>query len=229
MPIVRPSLTIAAVIALAVPVAAQTNPLAGDTQAPGAAARTDPQGGLIIAEASRGKLEPDPDHADTGGVAFADELGWYRFTMADGGTTILEGTMRKFEFPAGTIPTTCFAVRVPDGSFARFPLSQIQAELETLYPPFDPLIVNAGFAIEARKLLVLDAAGQRSAAPLKLLGWDTRNTDGLRVTWTLMPSQVGNLLFACSGADPGHQREVIQRYLRIGSAMTSGGAGGGGK
>jgi len=225
MPIVRPSLALAALVALAAPVGAQTNPLAGDTQAPSAASATDAQGGLIIAEASRGKLEPDPAHADTGGVAFADELGWYRFTMADGGTTSLQGNMRKFEFPAGTIPTTCFAVRVPDTSFAKFPVSQIQAELDTLYAPFDALVVNAGFAIEARKSLVLDAAGQRSAAPLKLLGWDTRNADGLRATWTMMPSPVGQLLFACSGAEPAHQREVIQRYLRIGSGMTSGGAG----
>lgn len=221
MPIVRPSL-FAALLALAAPGGAQTNnPLAGDTQAPSAAVLTDAQGGLIIAEAARGKLESDPSSAATGGVAFTDELGWYRFTMADGGTTSLEGTMRKFEFPAGTIPTTCFAVRVPDKSFAKFSLSQIQAELETLYPPFDPLIVNAGFSIEGRKALVLDAAGQRAAAPLKLLGWDTRNSDGLRVTWTMMPSPVGQLLFACSGADPGHQREVIQRYLRIGSGMTT--------
>jgi hypothetical protein len=141
--------------------------------------------------------------------------------MADGGTTSLDGTMRKFEFPAGTIPTTCFAVRVPDASFAKFPLSQIQAELDTLYPPFDPMIVEAGFTIDERKSLVLDAAGQRTAAPFKLLGWDTRSGAGMRVTWAMMPSPVGQLLFACSGADPGHQREVIQRYLRIGSGMTT--------
>jgi hypothetical protein len=225
MPIVRPSL-VAALLALAAPVAAQTNPLAnpleGNTQAPQAAA-TDALGGVIIPAEERGQLRPDPAYADTGGVAFADELGWYRFTMADGGTTSLDGTMRKFEFPAGTIPTTCFAVRVPDASFAKFSLGQIQAELDTLYTPFDPLIVNAGFAIEERKSLVLDAAGQRTAAPFKLLGWDSRSAEGLRVTWTMMPAPVGNLLFACSGADPGHQREVIQRYLRIGSGMTSGG------
>jgi hypothetical protein len=222
MPILRSSLALAALIALAAPVSAQTNPLAGDTQAPQAATPTDALGGLIIPAADRGQLKPDSASAATGGVAFADELGWYRFTMADGGTTSLDGTMRKFEFPAGTIPTTCFAVRVPDTSFAKFSLSQIQAELETLYAPFDPLIVQAGFSIEDRKSLVLDAAGQRAASPLKLLGWDSRNADGLRVTWTMMPSQVGQLLFACSGADPGHQREVIQRYLRIGSVMTSG-------
>lgn len=220
MPIVRPSLAIAALLALAAPAGAQVNPLEGDTKAPQAAA-TDALGGLIIPAAERGQLRPDPAYADTGGVAFSDELGWYRFTMADGGTTTLDGTMRRFEFPAGTIPTTCFAVRVPDASFAKFTLSQIQAELETLYTPFEPLIIDAGFSIEGRKTLVLDAAGQRSAAPFKLLGWDSRSADGLRVTWTIMPSQVGQLLFACSGADPGHQREVIQRYLRIGSGMTT--------
>ena len=31
-----------------------------------------------------------------------------------------------------------------------------------------------------------------------------------------------SLLFACMGAEPAHQREVIQKYLRIGSVMTSG-------
>lgn len=220
MPIDRRNL-MAAVLVLAAPATAQTNPLAGDTQAPSAAAAIDPQGGLIIAEAMRGKLEPDPASAETGGVAFADELGWYRFTMADGGTTSLDGTMRQFEFPAGTIPTTCFAVRVQDSSFAKFSVSQIQAEIDTLYAPFDQFVVGAGFTIEDRKTLVLDAAGQRSAAPLKLLGWDSRSPNGLRVTWTVMPSPVGQLVFACSGADPGHQREVIQRYLRIGSGMTT--------
>ena len=220
MPIVRPSL-VAAMLALTAPVAAQTNPLAGDTQAPQTVAATDALGGVIVPAKDRGQLLPDPALADTGGVVFADELGWYRFTMADGGTTSLDGTMRKFEFPAGTIPTTCFAVRVPDTSFGKFSFGQIQSELETLYTPFDPLIVGAGFTIDDRKTLVLDAAGQRTASPFKLLGWDSRNADGLRVTWTMMPSPVGQLLFACSGADPGHHREVIQRYLRIGSGMTS--------
>jgi len=224
MPTVRRNLGAAltfGLLALTAPVTAQNNPLAGDTQAPQTAARIDAFGGLVIPPGERGQLLADPAYADTGGVVFSDELGWYRFTMADGGTTSLDGTMRKFEFPAGTIPTTCFAVRVPDTSFAKFSLSQIQAELETLYGPFDPLIVGAGFSIDDRKSIVLDAAGQRAAAPFKLLGWDSRNADGLRVTWTMMPSQVGQLLFACSGADPGHQREVIQRYLRIGSGMTS--------
>ena len=30
-----------------------------------------------------------------------------------------------------------------------------------------------------------------------------------------MPSQIGYLLFACMGAEPAHQREVIQKYLLI--------------
>jgi hypothetical protein len=216
MPIVRFSLA-AAILAASPVAAAQTaNPLAGDTQAPSASAVTNSVGGLIIPEASRGKLEPD---AASGGVAFADELGWYRFTMADGGTTQLEGTTRKFSFEAGTLPTTCFSVRVPDASFAAFSVAQIQAELETLYPTFDALVVASGFEIVHRESLKLDSSGQRSAVPITLMAWDSRDQAGNRVTWTLMPSPVGQLVFACGGHDPGHHREVMQRYLRIGEGM----------
>jgi hypothetical protein len=226
MPIVRPSfVAAAALLALAATAAVQAqtaNPLAGATRAPQAAATTDSFGGLIIPAAERGQLRPDPDNAGTGGLLFADELGWYRFMMPDGGTTTLEGEMRKFSFPAGTLPTTCFSIKVKETSLAQFPITQIQAELDTLYPKFDSAITGAGFAIEHRESLVLDSAGQRSAVPLRLLAWDSRSDNGIRATWTLMPSQIGYLLFACMGADPGHQREVIQRYLRIGSVMTSG-------
>jgi hypothetical protein len=224
MPIVRPSL-VAALLALAAPVCAQNNPLAGDTQAPRAAVAMDSYGGLIIPAAERGQLRPDPDHADTGGVVFVDELGWYRFIMPDGGTSVTEGAMRQFSFPAGTIPTTCFAIRVEERSLAKFATPQIQAELDTLYPNFDSAITDNGFAIEYRESLALDSPGQRSSAvPLKLLAWDSRATSsGVRATWALMPSQIGYLLFACLGAEPAHQREVIQKYLRIGSVMTSGG------
>lgn len=214
---------LAALIALAAPVSAQTNPLAGDTQAPQKAAPFDPYGGLIIPAAERGQLRSDPDHAATGGVVFADELGWYRFMMPDGGTMTLDEDMRRFSFPAGTIPTTCFAMKVKERGLAKFPITQIQAEVDTLYPQFDSAITGAGFAIEHRESLVLDSPGQRSAVPLKVLAWDLRAANGLRASWTLMPSQIGYLMFACMGAEPAHQREVIQRYLRIGSVMTSGG------
>jgi hypothetical protein len=224
MPILRPEpVFVAALLTLAAPVAAQTNPLAGDTQAPQAATPIDAYGGVIIPEAERGQLRADPAHADTGGVVFADEAGWYRFMMPDGGTTALDGAMRQFSFPAGTIPTTCFAIRVQDASLAKFTNPQIQAELDTLYPLFDSAVTDAGFAIEHRENLVLGVPGQRGAMPLKLLAWDSRSAEGLRATWTLMPSQVGYLLFSCMGAEAAHQREVIQKYLRIGAVMTSGG------
>lgn len=219
MPILRSSFPLAALVALAAPLSAQTNPLAGDTQAPQKATPVDSYGGLIIPAAERGQLRADPDHAATGGVVFADELGWYRFMMPDGGTSTFDGTLRQFSFPAGTIPTTCFAVRVEERSLAQFAMPQIQAELETLYPKFDSAITDNGFAIEHRESLIL---GPRGATPLKLLGWDSRANTGVRATWTLMPSQIGYLLFACMGAEPAHQREVIQKYLRIGSVMTSG-------
>lgn len=219
MPIRRFSLALSALIALAAPLSAQTNPLAGNTQAPQKATPVDPYGGLIIPAAERGQLRSDPDHAATGGVVFVDELGWYRFMMPDGGTSTFDGTLRQFSFPAGTIPTTCFAVRVEERSLAQFAMPQIQAELETLYPKFDSAITDNGFAIEHRESLIL---GPRGATPLKLLAWDSRAANGVRATWTLMPSQIGYLLFACMGAEPAHQREVIQKYLRIGSVMTSG-------
>lgn len=145
------------------------------------------------------------------------------------GTTKLEGTMRQFSFPAGTIPTTCFAVRVEECSLAQFAMPQIQAELDTLYSKFDSAITDNGFAIEHRESLTLDPPGLRSSVPLRVLAWDSRAQTGVRATWTLMPSQIGYLLFACLGAEPAHQREVIQRYLRIGSVMTSGGEAGGRK
>ncbi|MBU7581290.1 MAG: hypothetical protein KAF27_12640, partial [Porphyrobacter sp.] len=87
MPILpRPSLAIAMLLALSLPVAAQTNPLAGGTQAPQTAAPFDAFGGLVIPAEARGQLRPDPAFAASGGVVFADELGWDRFMMPDGGT-----------------------------------------------------------------------------------------------------------------------------------------------
>ncbi|MFN4019546.1 MAG: hypothetical protein ACK4IC_03395 [Erythrobacter sp.] len=222
MPILRSSLVLSALVALAAPLSAQTNPLAGDTQAPQKAVPVDSYGGLIIPAAERGQLRADPDHAATGGVVFFDELGWYRFMMPDGGTSTFDGTLWQFSFPAGTIPTTCFAVRMEERSLAQFPMPQIQAELETLYPKFDSAITDNGFAIDHRESLTLGLPGRRGALPLRLLGWDSHADSGLRATWTLMPSQIGYLLFACMGAEPAHQREVIQKYLTIGSVMTSG-------
>ena len=221
MPILRPSIAAAALLALAAPVAAQTNPLEGGTKAPQAAARVDASGGLIIPEAQRGQLLPDPANADTGGVAFADEQGWYRFTMPNGGKIDMAGPMRAFIFEVGTLETKCAAQRIPDANFAGFTMAAIQAEIDTLYQPFDQIITQLGFTAETRETMVLDTPGQRSAVPLKMLGWDTRDPDGLRVTWAIMPAPAGMLLFACSGADPGHHREVMRRYLRIGSGMTT--------
>jgi hypothetical protein len=160
MPILRSSLVLSALIALAAPLSAQTNPLAGDTQAPQKAAPVDSYGGLIIPAAERGQLRVDPDHAATGGVVFADELGWYRFKMPDGGTSTFDGTMRQFSFPAGTIPTTCFAVRVEERSLAQFAMPQIQAgKLRALgvtsprrLAPFPDVPAIADFVLDFLKL-----------------------------------------------------------------------------
>lgn len=221
MPILRPSLAAAALAAFAAPAGAQTNPLEGDTRAPQTAVAADQWGALIIPAEARGKLLSDPDNADTGGVAFADEEGWYRFTMPNGGTIDMAGPMRSFIFEAGTLETRCAAQRLPDSNFAGFTMDAIQAEIETLYQPFDTLIDALGFIIDTRATMILDTPGQRTARPLKMLAWDTHNAESVRATWAIMPGPAGMLLFACSGADPGHHREVMQRYLRIGSGLTT--------
>lgn len=199
---------------VAVPAAAQTgNPLAGQTQAPAAAS----VGVVAVPVVSRGKLEPD---AASGGVAFSDEQGWYRFTMADGGTIGLEGEMRVFTFQSGGQSCHCFAIRQPHTVYATFPNDQIQAALDTAYSVYEPNIEKLGLTVEKREAITLDTAGQRSAVPLRMLGWDVRNnTNEQRTVWAVMPAPAGQLLFSCMGADPGHGREIIQRYLRIGEGM----------
>lgn len=199
---------------VAVPAAAQTgNPLAGQTQAPAAAS----VGVVAVPTASRGKLEPD---TASGGVVFSDEQGWYRFTMADGGTIGLEGEMRVFTFQSGGQECHCFAIRQPHTAYATFPNDQIQAALDTAYSIYEPNIEKLGLTIEKRQTITLDAVGQRSAVPLRMLGWDARNNaNGQRTVWAVMPSPAGQLLFSCMGADAGHGREIIQRYLRIGEGM----------
>ncbi len=222
MPIpLRPSVALA-LLALAAPASgAQTNPLEGDTQAPQATVALDAWGGLVIPAEARGQLLPDAANAATGGVAFADEEGWYRFTMPNGGTIDMAGPMRSFIFEVGTLETRCAAQRLPDSNFAGFTMDAIQAEIATLYQPFDTLIDAVGFTIDSRATMILDTPGQRTAKPLKMLGWDAHNAEGVRATWAIMPGPAGMLLFACSGADPGHHREVMQRYLRIGSGLTT--------
>lgn len=221
MPILRPSL-VAALLAFAVPAGAQTNPLEGDTRAPQTAMAVDVSGALVIPPETRGKLLPDQDNAATGGVAFADEEGWYRFTMPNGGTIGMAGPMRSFTFEVGTLETKCASQRIPGTDFAEFPMSQIQTEIDTIYPAFDQIITALGFEIDARETMLLDYAGQRTAVPFKILAWDAHDADGVKATWAIMPAPSGVLLFACS-ADGGfgHNREVIQRYLRIGSGMTT--------
>lgn len=184
------------------------NPLEGQTKAPQAGAF----GPVAAPLASRGKLEPDPA---SGGVVFTDEQGWYRFTMANGGEASLNGTIRRFSFKSGGQNAVCFAVRTVNTAFAKFQLGQIQAELETLYTPFDPAILASGAKILKRETIVLDATGQRNAAPIKVLGWDTIDANDTLVTYVLSPMPAGQLMFACGVGDAGHAREIMQRYLRI--------------
>jgi len=214
MPILRPRICALLLLAAAAPASSQVvNPLAGGTQAPQAAS----SGPAAAPQAARGLLEPDPA---SGGVVFTDEEGWYRFTMANGGQTSLDGTLRIFQFESGGANAACFAVRTADASFAEFSMAQIQAELDTLYDPFDESILANGVEILHRESIVLDAPGQRSAAPLKVLAWDTRDADGNLATYSLAPAPSGQLLFACMVGSADHAREIIQRYLRIAEGMT---------
>lgn len=210
MPTVRPRLCLLLAALAAAPVHAQAvNPLGGDTLAPQERAA-----GAVPAPAqSRGKLEPD---AASGGVVFTDEAGWYRFVMANGGTTSRDGAMRIFQFESGGQKAACLTISMANNAFAKFTMEQIQAELDTLYAPFDAAVTaNNGTTILERRSLTLDATGQRNAAPLRVLAWDTRDKDGNLLTYTLAPLPAGQLLFACGVGSASHAREIIQRYLRI--------------
>lgn len=210
MPTVRPSLCLLLTALVAAPVHGQAvNPLGGDTRAPQERAA-----GAVAAPAqSRGKLEPDPA---SGGVVFTDEAGWYRFVMANGGTTSREGSMRTFQFESGGQKAVCLTISMANNAFAKFSMEQIQAELDALYTPFEPAVTaNNGTTILERKSITLDATGQRNAAPLRVLGWDTRDNAGNLLTYALAPLPAGQLLFACGVGSASHAREIIQRYLRI--------------
>lgn len=211
MPTALRKFTFLPILLLAAPLAAQAvNPLAGDTQA----AQERSAGPVAAPVNSRGQLLPDPA---SGGVAFTDEEGWYRFTMANGGeTSIDEGGLRMFQFQSGGQNAVCFAVRTVNAVFAEFTMDQIQAELDTLYEPFDEAILSNNVEILHRESIVLDAPGQRSVDPLRVLAWDTVDSDGNEATYTLSPLPAGQLLFVCMVGDNGHSREIVQRYLRIG-------------
>lgn len=211
MPILRNSLLALGLAACAAPLWAQAeNPLAGDTQA----AQERSVGGTSPAPAAvRGQLLADPA---SGGMVFTDEEGWYRFTLANGGTTSLNGTLRMFQFESGGQAATCFAVRTVNNAFAGFTMEQIQSEIDTLYAPFDDAILPNVAEILHRETIVLDARGQDSAIPLKVLAWDTRDSQGSLITYSLAPLPAGQLLFACGVGSASHAREIIERYLRIG-------------
>ncbi|MBS3930069.1 MAG: hypothetical protein KGZ65_02470 [Sphingomonadales bacterium] len=209
MPIARVSLGLAiAALAAGSAQGQAVNPLAGDTKAAQAPAHSihpaPPQ--------SRGKLEADPA---SGGQVFTDESGWYRFTMANGGTTRLEGSMRLFQFQSGGQKAACLSLRIANNALAKFSIQQIQAELDTLYPTFDKTITDNGLTIVARQSITLDAPGQRSVPPMRVLAWDTRDKSGLAMTYALAPLPAGQLLFACGAGSADHAREIIQRYLRL--------------
>ena len=184
------------------------NPLAGGTQA----AQERSAGPVAAPPSARGRLLPDPA---SGGVVFTDEEGWYRFTMADGGTTRIDGTLRVFQFTSGGQDAVCFAVRVVNNAFAKFSIDQMQAELDTLYAAFDATVEANGATITHRESIALDAPGQVSAAPLKVLAWDTHDGEGNQLTYALAPLPAGQLQFACGVGSAAHAREIIQRYFRI--------------
>lgn len=218
MPIVRLNL-FAALLLAATPALAQVNPLAGDTRAPDApsAVATPNTSGLARFPAdARGKLAASPPD----GVVWIDELGWYAFRMGGDGETSLDGTMRKFTFAAAGQQSTCFAVRVENNAFAAFSMAQIQAEVETLYNAFDAAVTTNGSVIEQRKSLLLESNAQNGLPPLRVLGWDTRDTSGQQIVYSVTPAPAGQLMFACLVPEmPDVAREVIERFLVIGDGM----------
>jgi hypothetical protein len=220
MPIARPSLSLLLLL-MAAPALAQVNPLAGDTRAPDAptiqAGPTPNSSGLArFPTEARGQLAPSPPD----GVVWIDELGWYGFRMEASGTTSLDGTMRKFTFEAAGQQSTCFAVRVVNNAFAKFSMAQIQAEVDSLYNAFDAAVTTNGSVIESRKSLLLEANAQNGAAPLRILGWDTRDSNGTQIVYSVTPAPAGQLMFACMVPEmPDVAREVIERFLVIGDAM----------
>lgn len=210
MPIRLSSLLIAsALLAAATAAPAQVvNPLGDETQAPQAQS----SGPAAAPAASRGQLVADPA---TGGQAFIDERGWYRFTMAGGGSTSLNGTLRIFQFVSGGVNAACFAVRTENDTFAKFSMDQIQSELDTLYPTFDEAILANNVTILGRGSISLSAGGQAGIDPVRVLAWDTRDANGLLLTYALAPLPAGQLVFACGAGSADHAREIIARYLRI--------------
>jgi len=214
MPIARPELFATVLLLAAAPAAGgpSTNPLAGDTQQ----ARQAAFGPVPIPAGSRGKLEDDPE---SGGVVYSDEVGWYRFTMANGGSTSLADGLRTFEFESGGQKAFCFAYHTANNAFAKFKVSEIQAELDTLYEPMDETITSNGVDILHRESIELTAPGQENGSPLKVLAWDTRDKGGNLATYTLAPMPAGQLLFTCMAGSASHAREIVQRYLRIGEGM----------
>jgi hypothetical protein len=220
MPIVRVNF-FAALLLVATPALAQVNPLAGGTRAPDApsAIATPNTSGLARFPAeARGTLAPSPPD----GMVWIDELGWYGFRMSDDGKTSLDGTMRKFTFAAAGQQSTCFAVRVENAVFAAFSMAQIQAEVDSLYDAFDPAVTNNGAVIEQRKSLLLASNAQNGMPPLRVLGWDTRDTNGQQIVYSVTPAPAGQLLFACMVPEmPDVAREVIERFLVIGDGMAA--------
>lgn len=206
----RPSLP-AAFALLPLPAAEQNNPLAGDTQAPTTAMQVDGVGGLIVPSAVRRALSSDSANADTGWAAFADEKGCYRSIMLNGGEIGMAGPIRSFGFEVGTLETGGAAPRIPDNSIAQFKMSEIHAEIETIFTSFDEIITAPGFQIDGRKTLLLVSPGQRSALPLKILARDAHDADGVRATWAIMPAQThgwvghdhGALMCANTAKGPG--------------------------
>lgn len=216
-------LSLCAMLLLPFQLAAQVNPLAGETRPPDAPAPTEAVAGQSsglarIPATMRGKLAPSPPD----GVVWADELGWYGFRMESGGTTSLDGNMRKFEFTAAGQTSVCFAIRIANEAFAKFSMVQIQAEVDTLYEAFDVSVTANGATIEKRKSLLLESNAQNGAPPLRILGWDTRDSNGTQIVYSVTPAPAGQLIFACMVPEmPDVAREVIERFLVIGDGMAA--------
>jgi hypothetical protein len=173
---------------------------------------------IAISPALRGQTRPEAG-SPTGGVAYHDAAGWYRFTMANGGTVEGTGELRLFRFPSGGQQLVCSAVAKPLDAFAAFSMEQLQAELDTLYAQFDLSVAAEGRSILKRETISLTANNDPAPRPVRALGWDVQESNGLVLTYAMIPLPSGLLTVACGGSEPGHHREVIERYLRIGSGV----------
>jgi hypothetical protein len=163
----------------------------------------------------RGVMAPMPG-SRSGGTSFTDERGWYRFVLAEGGTTRVDGQARLFEFPSGGQRVACSFVTLPMENLAKFSFNQIQAELDSLYPVFEPVVGVQGKTVLGRQTISLGIDDRDGSSPVRILGWDVREANGMAMAYGVAPFPAGFLVTACGGSANSHHREILEKFLRVG-------------